>query len=169
MKLSKAVQKAMNDQINMELRSSYTYLAMSAWCEFQHYPGCAKWLRAQSGEENGHALRLYKYMADRNAKIEMAAIAAPPTSFKSLLEVFQQSVKAEEQVSESINTLYELCLKEKAFATAVELNWFLTEQVEEEKTARDLVAILERIEGDAAAIFDFDRQLGSRSSEEDGD
>ncbi|MCX7718598.1 MAG: ferritin [Candidatus Sumerlaeaceae bacterium] len=163
MKLSKAMQAAINEQIHMELASSYKYLGMSAWCEFAEFPGSAQWLRIQSAEETGHAMRLYKFLADRGARITLEALPAPQQNYKSLLDVFQNALKAEESVSESINKLYELSLKEKAFSTAAQLQWFLTEQVEEEATCRKIVAVLERIKDDVPSLLEYDRFLGSRS------
>lgn len=163
MKLSKAMQAAINEQIHMELASSYKYLGMSTWCEFAEFPGSAQWLRAQSAEETGHAMRLYKFLADRGARISLKALPSPGLEYKSLLDVFHNALKAEESVSESINKLYELSLKEKAFSTAAQLQWFLTEQVEEEATCRKIVAVLERIKDDVPSLLEYDRSLGSRS------
>jgi ferritin len=169
MKLSKAMQAAINEQIHMELASSYKYLGMSAWCEFAEFPGSAQWLRAQSAEETGHAMRLYKFLADRGARIELKALPSPAQDFNSLLDVFQNALKAEESVSESINKLYELSLNEKAFSTAAQLQWFLTEQVEEEATCRKIVAVLERIKDDMPSLLEYDRYLGSRKGDEEGE
>jgi len=165
MRLSKKVLDAVNEQINMELSSSYTYLAMSAYCERISFTGCASWLRVQSQEEKDHAMKLYEFLSNRGAKIVLKAIAAPPVDWKSLLDVFEDSLKNEEKVSDAINGLYELALKEKAFATATELQWFLTEQVEEEKTARDIVAKFRMVGKDPSGLLDLDRHLGSRSQE----
>ena len=169
MKLSKAMQAAINEQIHMELASSYKYLGMSTWCEFAEFPGSAQWLRMQSAEETGHAMRLYKFLADRGARINLKALPAPQLDYKSLPDVFQNALKAEESVSESINKLYELSLKEKAFSTAAQLQWFLTEQVEEEAACRKIVAVLERIKDDVPSLLEYDRFLGSRfeSAEEE--
>lgn len=164
MRLTKPVSDAINDQINIELQSAYTYLSMSAYCECISFPGCGKWLRMQAEEEQGHAMKLYHFMRERNAKIELKAIPTPPIEFKSIVDIFEQSLKSEEKVSDSINSLYELAFKEKAFATAAELQWFLTEQVEEEKTARDILAKFQRVKDDPAALLDLDEELGERSA-----
>ncbi len=165
MKLSQKMQDAINEQINMEFSSSYTYLSMSAWCERQSFLGSAAWMRTQSQEEKEHAMKLYEFLADRSAKIELRPIPAPAVDFASLQDMFQQSLAQEEQVSEAINNLYELALQEKAYATAAELQWFLTEQVEEEKTARTIVRKLELINGDGPALLDLDRELSQRPPE----
>ncbi|MGI8905181.1 MAG: ferritin [Candidatus Sumerlaeaceae bacterium] len=164
MRLTKKMQDAINDQINMEFLSAYSYLAMAAWCERMSFRGSAAWLRAQSIEERGHAMRLFEFLVDRGAVIELKAIPGQQTEWPSLHGVFEQALKNEELVSESINRLYELSINEKAFATAAELQWFLTEQVEEEKTARDIVAKFHLIGNDPSAMLDLDRELASRTA-----
>jgi ferritin len=168
MRLSKKMQDAINNQINMEFVSAYSYLAMAAWCERMSFRGSAAWLRAQSIEERGHAMRLFEFLVDRGATIELKAIAGQPADWPSLQGVFEQGLKNEEAVSDSINQLYKLSLTEEAFATAAELQWFLTEQVEEEKTARDIVAKFHLVGKDPAAILDLDRELASRTAAEAG-
>jgi ferritin len=139
---------------------------MSAWCERMSFLGCAAWMRTQSAEEKSHAMKLYEFLADRNAVIELKPIPAPPVDFKSVRDMFDQALANEELVSEAINKLYELALEEKAYATAAELQWFLTEQVEEEKTARTIVKKLELIGDDGPALLELDRELGQRLPEE---
>jgi ferritin len=168
MRLTQKVTDAINDQINMEFLSAYSYLAMAAWCERKSFRGSAAWLRAQSIEERGHAMRLFEFLVDRGATIELKAIPGQQTEWPSLQAIFEQGLKNEEMVSDSINRLYELSLNEKAFATAAELQWFLTEQVEEEKTARDVVAKFQLVGKDPAAVLDLDRELGARSAAEAG-
>jgi len=166
MRLTNKVLDAINDQINMELVSSYSYLAMSAYCERINFKGCAAWLRMQSQEEKGHAMKLYEFLTDRGAVIVLKPIPGQPTEWKSLLDVFEQSLKNEEKVSDAINALYGLAMEEKTFATAAELQWFLTEQVEEEKTARDIVSKFRLVGDDPGGLLDLDRHLGSRSTAE---
>lgn len=164
MKLTERVQDAVNEQINIEFISSYTYLAMSAWCERKNFMGSAAWLRNQSQEEKEHAMKLYEFLADRGATIQLRAIPAPAVNWDSLQEVFENALAQEESVSDSINKLYEIALEEKAYATATELQWFLTEQVEEEKTARQIVAKFKLIKNDGPALLDLDRELGCRTA-----
>jgi len=158
------VQEAILGQINSELGSSYAYLAMSAYCETQNFRGCARWFRLQSDEEHGHAMKLYDFLIARGGSVKLNAIAEPKQKFKSLLEVFEQTLKQEIEVSGQIDSLYELAFREKAFAALVELQWFLTEQVEEERSAREIVAKLKLVKEDPAALLDIDRELGSRSA-----
>jgi len=162
MTISQKMQDAINEQINIEFMSSYTYLSMSAWCERESFSGSAAWMRFQSQEEKEHAMKLYEFLADRGAKIELKPIAAPPVDFASLRDVFEQALQNEIDVSASINQLYETALHEKAYATAAELQWFLTEQVEEEKTARLIVKKFDLIGNDGPALLDLDRELGAR-------
>lgn len=166
MRLSQKMQDAINNQINMEFESSYTYLAMAAYLERISFLGSAAWMRAQSSEEKDHAMRLIRYLLDRAATVELKAIPAPPIDYGSLLQVFEQALVNEQAVSESINKLYALALEEQAFSTAAELQWFLTEQVEEEKTARDIVAKLRLIGDDGPSLLDLDRELGARNEPE---
>ncbi len=163
--LSQVIQDKINEQISNELYSSYSYLAMSAYCEHEQFTGCAQWLRLQSREENAHALRLYDFLAARGGRVILRAIPAPRAEYNSLLEVFEQSLEQEQKVSAQIDRLYELAFQEKAFAALVELEWFIQEQVEEEKTARAIVHKFRLIGDDAASLIDLDRDLGSRQPE----
>lgn len=160
--LKQVVQDALNKQINMELSASYAYLGMSAYCEHTNFRGFAKWLLAQSHEENSHGMKLYKFMVARNCKVALKPLAAPQVEFDSVHEVFAGALEQEIQVSRHIDSLYELSFNEKAFATLVELEWFIKEQVEEEYTFREIVSKLELIKDDPSGLLDLDRELGSR-------
>jgi ferritin len=155
---------AINDQINSEFQASYNYLAMAAWCDVRNFGGAAKWLRMQAQEEHLHALKLFDFVLARDGQVDLQAIAQPKLKFDTLGAVFEQGLKHEQKVTLQINGLYELCFKEKAFAEMTELQWFLTEQVEEEKTAREIVAKFRLVKNDPAAILDMDRELGTRSA-----
>jgi ferritin len=167
--LSPVIEGAINDQINNELFSSYSYLSMAAWCEHQQFTGCAHWLRIQSEEEYGHAMRLFDFLLARNGQVKLKPIAQPDLTFKSVVEVFEKSLAQEERVTGQIDSLYELAFNEKAFAALVELEWFITEQVEEEKTAREVVAKFHLVQNDPASLLDLDRELGSRAPEAAGE
>jgi ferritin len=164
MSMSTKVEKALNQQINAELTASYEYLAMSAWCETQNLRGSAKWLRLQSQEEYGHAMKLFDFVIARGGQADLKAMAGPAQKFGSLRDIFTKVLKQEQNVTSQIDNLYELAFKEKAFSATVELQWFLTEQVEEEQAAREILAKLKMIGDDPAALLDFDRELGSRSN-----
>lgn len=163
--LSSVIQKAVNEQINNELFSMYSYLSMSAYCEHKQFTGCAHWMLMQSQEEYGHAMRLYDFLIARSGRVELRPIAQPQIDFDSLLDVFVKAMEQEQMVTQQIDTLFELALKEKAFAAMVELEWFVKEQVEEEKTARDVVHKFELVKDDPASLLDLDRELGARQPE----
>lgn len=162
--LSQVVQDAINDQIKNELYSSYSYLAMSAYCESQHFVGCAKWLRLQSQEEYGHAMRLYDFLVARGGRVALAAIPQPTSEYSSIAEVFQKAQQQEQEVTDQIDRLYELAMQEKAFAALVELEWFISEQVEEEKVTREVVHKFHLVKDDPASLLDLDREMGQRTA-----
>jgi len=167
--LTKPVQTAINRQINSELMASYSYLAMSAWCDRQNFTGAARWLRVQSQEEYGHAMRLFDFMLAKDAAPVLASLGDPKGAFKSLLDVFKTAYGQEQGVTRQINALYELAFKEKAYDTAVQTQWFVNEQVEEERSMREIVAKLEMVGEDAPSILEIDRELGSRAPAAGGD
>lgn len=158
------VLEAINRQINSELSASYSYLAMSAYCECQKFTGAARWLRLQSQEENMHAMKLFDFVLARDRSVELLAIERPRIDFKSVAEVFERALEQEQEVSRQIDALYEIAFTEKAFSAVAELQWFLTEQVEEEKTAREIVAKFKLVGNDPASLLDLDRELGARTT-----
>ena len=161
--LPQVVQDALNQQINKELIASYNYLAMSSYCQRLQFHGFAQWLQAQSQEENTHAMKLYSFMIARDCQVQLLSIPQPQSDFSSLLNVFEVALEQELMVSQSIDSLYELAFKEKAFAALVELQWFITEQVEEEQTFREIVTKIKLLQDDPAAMLDLDREMGSRT------
>ncbi len=160
--ISPAMQKAINEQINKEFYSSYLYLSMAAYFENQNLKGFAHWMNIQEGEEREHGMKFYEYLIDRGADVQLKAIAAPATSWKSSLEVFKEVQKHEALVTASINALYELALTEKDYASQIMLQWFITEQIEEEKNAAEIVQQLELIDAKGTAVLMLDHQLGHR-------
>jgi ferritin len=161
--MNTTVLRAINEQINSEFEASYTYLAMAGFCERQRFSGAARWLRSQSDEERLHGLKLFDFVLARDGAVDLKTIEKPKGTFDSLSEVFEQALAHERRVTQQINSLYELCFKEKAFAEMTELQWFLTEQVEEEKTARDIVAKFKLVGKDPSGLLDMDRELASRA------
>ena len=158
--------EAINRQINSELGASYSYLGMSAYCERQKFVGAARWLRLQSQEEYMHAMKLFDFVLARDQNVQLTAIEQPASDFKSVADVFERALLQEQEVSRQIDALYETAFHEKAFAAAAELQWFLTEQVEEEKTSREIVAKFRMVGNDPASLLDLDRELGARTSSE---
>jgi ferritin len=156
------VLEAINRQIGAEFGASFSYLAMAAWCEQQKFMGAGRWLRAQSQEEHGHAMRLFDFVLARNHQARLSAIDEPRSEFESIVEIFEAALEQEQSVSHQIDALYELAFQERVFAAMAELQWFITEQVEEEKTVREIVAKLHMVRNDPASILDLDRELGAR-------
>ena len=158
------VLKAINEQINSEFEASYRYLAMAAFCEQKKFTGAANWLRFQAEEERQHGMKLFNFVLARDGAVDLKAIDQPKAMFDTLRAVFEAALAHEQKVTNEINSLYELCFSQKAFAEMAELQWFLTEQVEEEKVAREIVAKFQLVKDDPGATLDMDRELGSRSS-----
>lgn len=163
--ISNAMQAAVNEQINKELYSSYLYLSMAAHFESVNLPGFATWMQAQADEEREHGMKLFRHLMDRGGKVLLKGIAAPQTDWKTSLEAFQQVREHEAAVTASIHALYELALKEKDYPAQVMLQWFIDEQVEEEKNAGEIVAQLELIETKGTAVLMLDHQLGKRGKD----
>jgi ferritin len=169
MKPSKALQQAMNDQIRKELESAYIYLSMAAWMEDQTLPGFASWLRQQAREEAGHAMRIFDHLIDRGCQVKLQALKEPPSVFKSPLAVCEAVKQHEQQVTQSIDDVYGLALEDKDYASQVFLEWFITEQVEEEKSSSYILESVRRVEDNQAALVILDRELGQRRPDEDDD
>ncbi|TWT85240.1 putative ferritin-1 [Posidoniimonas polymericola] len=163
--LSPVMQDAINDQIKNELSSSYSYLAMSAYLEHEQFLGCAAWMRAQSAEENDHAMRLYDFLTARGSRVVLQALAEPRKDYESIPQVFEAALEQERTVTSQIDNLFELAIEQKAFAALVELEWFVKEQVEEEKSLRDIVHKFNLVKDDPSSLLDLDRELGSRGPE----
>jgi ferritin len=166
--IKKTVEKAINDQIKQEIYSAYLYLSMSAYCESVNLSGLAHWMRIQFDEEMAHALRLFDFLINRGGRVTLQAIEKPPADFASPLEIFQQALEHEKNVTAMIEKLYETAAKENDYATQVELQWFISEQVEEEKSAGAIVEQLKLVGKDNAAMLMLDRQLASRTVEKVG-
>lgn len=164
--LGKAVQDAMNEQIKNELYSAYQYLSMAAYCESANLPGFAQWMRAQAREETEHAMKFYDFILDRNGRVVLRAIEEPVVEFGSPLEVFERALEHEQKVTAMINDLYGLAIRENDYASQTFLQWFVTEQIEEEKNAGDVVETLKMVGDKSEALFLLDRELGQRRTVE---
>jgi len=163
--ISKIMQDAINDQINKELYSSYLYLSMAAYFEDRNLSGFSHWMRVQESEEREHAMKLYDFLLERGGKVNLKAIDAPKTEWTSTLEVATEVAAHEAKVTASIYALYETALKEKDYPAQIMLQWFISEQVEEEKNATDIVANLKLIEERGTAVLMLDHQLAKRGGE----
>lgn len=158
--LSTKLQAALNDQINAEFGSAYTYLAMAAFFEASNLPGSARWMRRQSGEELAHGMKIFDFVNDRDGRVVLKAIPQPPAKFSSPVEIWELALKQEQGVSARIHALYALAAQEKDYATQTMLQWFVAEQVEEEKTARTILEQAKKIGASSSAIYFLDRHLG---------
>ena len=162
--LSKAIQDAINNQINKEFYSSYLYLAMATYCAETNLSGFASWMKVQSTEEYGHAMKFHGYVIERNGHVELETIEKPNAKFKSPADVFKQVLEHEQKVTAMINKLYELAIKEKDYPTQIMLEWFITEQLEEEKSAGDILEQLKMVGDSPVSLIMMDRQLAARAN-----
>jgi len=160
--LSQTLQDALNSHINKELYSSYYYLAMSAYCDTINLSGFAHWLRRQSYEEYGHGMKIFGYVSDRGGRVTLKAIDQPPVDFQSAVDVFEKVLEHEKVVTAGINELYAKAVEEKDYATQAFLQWFISEQVEEEKTASEIVEQVKMVGGHPNGLMMMDRHLASR-------
>jgi ferritin len=160
--LSKKLEKALNEQINAELYSSYLYLAMAAWFESQNLPGFAAWMRVQAKEENTHGLKIFDFVNERRGRVVLKAIEEPAKEWKLPLAAFEAAFEHEQYVTGRINDLVNLAVAEKDHATANFLQWFVKEQVEEEASADRIVQMLRMANNAPGALLMIDHQLGKR-------
>ncbi len=159
--LTPELEQALNDQLNREYYSSYLYLSMAAHFEAAGFPGFASWMRAQADEEHVHAMKFFDFVNDRGGRVRLQPLAEPPVEFGTPLQVFEASLAHERFITSSIETLYEQADR----ATQAFLDWFLTEQVEEEKSVGELVDAFRLAADSGPALLLLDRELGTRRSE----
>lgn len=164
--MSQRMQDAFNEQMKHEFYSAYLYLSMSAYCEAANLPGLAHWMRAQAREEVNHAMRIFDHLLDRGGRVQLQPIGQPPATFASPRDVFEQAHRHEQEVTTSINRVYGLAVDERDFASRVFLDWFVQEQVEEEKTSGLLAEQLGMIGEDRPGLLMLDRELGQRRGKE---
>jgi len=164
--LSEKLQKALNEQINNELFAAYQYLAMAEYFAAMNLDGFAHWMRLQREEEIGHAMKIFDFVIDRDGRVKLGAIAAPPSKFASPLDVLKKALEHERAVTEKINGLYTSAKKENDYPTEALMQWFVLEQVEEEASALKVVERLEMAGDDKAALLMIDREMGQRTTTE---
>ena len=160
--LSEKMLKALNQQINAELYSSYLYLSMSAYFQSINLGGFANWMRVQTQEELTHAMKIYDYVNERGAGLILEQVEQPPSQWSSPLAVFEAAYQHEQKVTGMINKLVNLAVEEGDHATNILLQWFVSEQVEEEASADEIVQKLKLVGDDGGAIFMIDRELAQR-------
>jgi ferritin len=166
MSLGKKMLTALNEQITTELSASHSYLAMAAWFESQNLPGMAAWMQLQSAEERAHALKFFDFVVDRGEDVVLGSIEAPPSTFGSALDVFQQALTQEKGVTAAINSLYTIANAEGEFEAIPLITWFINEQVEEEASVDQVVEDLRRAGDDPQVLLMLDRELGARQAGE---
>ncbi len=161
--ISKTIQKAFDTQIKDELESAYLYLSMSSYCNAESFLGFGTWLRLQAQEELGHGMKLFDYVHHRGGRATLQAIEEPSAQFKDLLELFKMVLDHEKKVTARIHKLYQMTIAENDYAGQIELQWFVTEQVEEEQNATMIVDQLKMIGDNKAALMMMDKEIGSRT------
>lgn len=159
---NKEILRLLNEQLNMELFASNLYLSMCSYFTRQDLEGFANFFRIQSQEEHMHAMKIFDYVHNIGEKINMKAVKQPPTEFKSIQNVFEITLAQEKEVSEAINELVMISLKENDYATHSFLQWFINEQVEEEATITHILAQIKMIEDNKSALFLLNKDLGTR-------
>ena len=160
--LSDEMEQALNEQINAEFYSSYLYLSMSAYFESKGLPGFAKWMQAQTQEEWFHGMKMYDFVNERGGRITLKAIDKPQATWDSTLAVFENVLAHEQKVTGLINDLVNLALDERDHATNIFLQWFVSEQVEEEASAGAVLDKLKLIGNDPNGLFVLDSEMGQR-------
>jgi ferritin len=162
--ISQSLTDALNEQVKQELYSSYLYLSMSAYCANQNLDGFAHWMRLQADEEREHAMKLFDFVQDRGGRAVLLAIPQPPRDFGSPAALFEQVLAHEQEVTSLIEQLYRKAGAEQDHAAQIFLEWFISEQVEEEKTASQLLETLKMAGDDKVALLMLDRELGARTA-----
>jgi ferritin len=165
--MNNTVEKVLNKQIIKESSSSQLYLSMASWSENQGYNGTAQFLYKHSDEEREHMLKLVKFINERGGVAEIPAIEKPPINFDSMLKIFESLLFHEIKVTESINNVVEVCLKEKDYTTHNFIQWYVSEQLEEEALARNILDKLKMIGSDKGGLYLFDRDMESAALSKD--
>ena len=166
--LKQTVQDAMNEQIKNELYSAYLYLSMAAYCESINLPGFAHWMRMQDEEERMHAMKFYDFVHERGGRVVLQAIDQPEAEFESPLDVFEKTLEHEQLVTEMINDLYALAVEERDYASQIFMQWFITEQIEEEDNANQIIETLKMIGDSRQGLLMLDRELAGRAAPQVG-
>ena len=160
--LSERMVEALNIQLNKEIYSAYLYMSMSAYSTYIGMKGFANWFMVQYQEEMMHAMKIYNYINDQCEQVKLRAIEQPPTEFKSPLDMFERTLEHEKFVTRSINELVDLAIEEKDHATNIFLQWFVTEQIEEEGNDNDIIAKLKLVGEEGNGLLLLDKELAAR-------
>jgi ferritin len=160
--LKNKMQKALCEQINAEIYSSYLYLAMSAYFESVNLKGFASWMRIQAEEELVHVVKFFDFIHSRNGRVSLDGVAGPPSEWESPRAAFEAAYKHETEITERIHKLVDLALEHSDHPTHQMLQWFVAEQVEEETNADDIVQKLKLVGHEGYGLFMLDRELATR-------
>ena len=163
--ISDTLREEINEQIKYEMYSAYMYLAMSAWCAERNLSGFAHWMNLQAREEVDHAMRFFNFLLERGGRIELQALDAPPVDYGTPLAVMEKSLEHEKFVSSRIHHLYKLAVEEGDYPAQVMLQWFVSEQVEEEASIDEIVERMKMFGSDGTSLLMVDTQLGARQPE----
>lgn len=160
--ISKDLQKALIEQLNKEFHSAYIYLGMSAYCSNEGFNGASKWFLIQYQEEVAHGMKMFKYLEDQHIAIALPAIEGVKVEYKSLLDVYKKSLAHEQYMTKNLNNLSDLAMKDKDHATYNLLQWYVTEQVEEEATVSEIIDHIKLVGDNGYGLYTIDKELGSR-------
>jgi ferritin len=155
--------EAVNEQIRNEFQSAYLYLSMSAWFTYKNLPGFAHWMKIQWEEETGHALKLFQFVHDRGGIVTLKPLDAPTIEYDSPTALFEEVLNHEQQVTAEINDLHDLAVKERDLPLQIILQWYITEQVEEEAQVEEILGKLKYLGADGPSLYLLDRNLATRS------
>jgi ferritin len=162
--MSKKMLYSLNNHLNEEVYSSYLYLSMAAYFEDKNLKGFAGWFRIQSQEEYMHGMKFYDFINQTGGKVTLKAIAAPKTNWKSIMEIYKDTLAHEKHITALIDKLVGQAMQEKNYATNNFLQWFVTEQVEEEANVEEIINKLEMIGDNKGGLYMLDRELGARTA-----
>lgn len=161
--ISKQLQQALIEQLNKEYHSAYIYLGMSAYCSKAGFNGASNWFLMQYQEEVSHGMKLFRYLEDQEVDIKLPAIKAVKVEYNSLLDVFKATLAHEQSMSKNLNNLSDIAMKEKDHATYNLLQWYVTEQVEEEASVKEIIDNIKLVGEDGFGLYTIDKELSTRT------
>lgn len=162
--ISEKMQQELNEQVNKEFYSAYMYLAMSAYCNTIGLPGFSHWMRMQYEEESLHVTKMYDYILDQGGQIHLKMIEEPSKEFGTPIEIFEKTLEHEQFVTKAIHNLMSLAVEERDYATQTFLQWYVTEQVEEESNVNDILSPLRMVGNDKGGLMMIDQKLNGRAA-----
>jgi len=161
--ISKDLQKALIEQLNKEYHSAYLYLGMSAYSSKEGFNGSSNWFLIQYQEEVAHGMKLFKYLKDQDVEIKLPSIDGVKVDYNSLLDLFKKALAHEQKMTKNLNNLSDIAMKEKDHATYTLLQWYVTEQVEEEATLKEIIDNIKLVGDNGFGLYSIDKELSSRT------